>query len=104
MTNYSDQRFIELSAGIGGAKIAQIKTDPQTNQKSIALLQEVDGVVKEIKSIAFNEKWKFKVECTAGTGIARSRKELALLTISISKLSKKNPLEKSRGFEIYFED
>ena len=84
MTNYTDQRFISLSAGIDGANIAHIKTDPKNNQKSIALLQEVDGVVKEIRSIAFNEKWKFKVECTAGTGIARCRKELAKLTDEIA--------------------
>ena len=84
MSNYSDQRFISLSAGIDGAKIAQIKTDPQTNQKEIALLQEVGGKVKELRSIAFNDKWKFKVECTAGTGIARSRKELGKLTDEIA--------------------
>ena len=80
MQNYSDQRFIQLSTGIDGAKIAQIKVDPQTNQKSIALLQEVQGIVKEIKSIPFNQKWKLKVECSAGTAVPRSRKELADLT------------------------
>jgi len=80
LTNYSDQRFIQLSAGIDGAKIAQIKTDSQSNQKTIALLKEVKGVVSELRSISFNDKWKFRCKCTAGTGIARSRKELAKLT------------------------
>ena len=84
MRKYSDQRLIQLSTGIEGADIAQIRTNPQTNQKEIALLQEVEGTIKEIRAIAFNDKWQFKVECSAGTEIPRSRKELADLTNKIS--------------------
>ena len=84
MQNYTDQRFIQLSAGVDGAKIAQVKSTPD-GQKSIEFLQEVEGVVKSIKTIAFNNKWQYKVECTAGTGVPRSRKDMGHLIDEIMK-------------------
>lgn len=95
MRKYSDQRLIQLSTGIEGADIAQIRTNPNTNKREIALLKDVEGVIKEIRSIAFNDKWQFKVECSAGTEIPRSRKELADLTdkISISPVMQSGDLE-----------
>jgi hypothetical protein len=96
MQNYTDQRFISLSTGIDGAKMARISTDPTTKQKTIALLQEVEGVVKEIKSIAFNDKWRFKIQCTAGTGIPRTRKEMAQLTDEIAA----NPIMQSGDLDL----
>ena len=78
--NYTNQRLIQLSTGIDGATMARIDTNTDTQQRNIELLKEAEGTVKVIKSIPFNDKWKFKVEVTAGTEIPRSRRELAELT------------------------
>lgn len=90
---YNDQRLIELSTGIDGAKLALIKQDPQTKEKSIVLLNEA---LETVKSIKLNDKFKFKVDCVAGTEIPRSRRETADLTDRISV----NPIMQSGNLEL----
>ena len=72
--NYTSQRLIQLSTGIDGATMAKIDTNGQ-GQRQIELYKEAEGAVTLIKTLNMNNDLKFKIECTGGTEIPRSRKE-----------------------------
>mgnify|MGYP006935477000 CR=1 FL=1 len=77
--NYTVQRMIKLSSNMTidnkKASVAMISKD-DAGARTLKLIDELGETVKEIK---INPDWKFGVEVTAGTEIARSRKENAAL-------------------------
>ena len=73
-SNYTSQRLIQLSTGIDGATMAKIDTNEQ-GQRQIELYKEAEGAVTLIKTLNMSTNLKFKIECTGGTEIPRSRKE-----------------------------
>jgi len=74
--NYTSQRLIQLTTGLDGATMAKIDTDQQGN-RYIELYREAEGAVEMIKRLNMNTDLKFKIECSGGTEIPRSRKELS---------------------------
>jgi hypothetical protein len=73
-SNYTSQRLIQLSTGIDGATMAKIDTNEQ-GQRQIELYKEAEGAITKIKTLNMATDLKFKIECTGGTEIPRSRKE-----------------------------
>ena len=81
--NYTQQRLLEISVGVGQKQYAMFDTQTGEDgqpQQSMMLINQAGQITKEIK---LDSSWKFKVNVVDGIEIPRSRKENAMLVDQI---------------------